>query len=225
MLLQADLKRESGKWVVIIAWHLSQLLKKDQNEKNNGSYYGTFLAAFAFTGCGGSDSTSTSTSADQEIVSGNENNEPAPQVEENALHNISYIEGVYDIKSEDDALYLAVDAEGVVNTYDYQADFYDNGMDCYIKNNPLKEVNQKLNGKTLKEDQENNYFYLDVQISENQTNEVRWVYGDTEEIEYVSLDGSITSGSGLYINDISIVTSDHLVTDVTIEEMELNICR
>jgi hypothetical protein len=120
---------------------------------------------------------------------------------------------------------LAVDAEGVVNTYDYQADFYDNGMDCYIKNNPLKEVNQKLNGKTLKEDQENNYFYLDVQISENQTNEVRWVYGDTEEIEYVSLDGSITSGSGLYINDISIVTSDHLVTDVTIEEMELNICR
>lgn len=182
---------------------------------------GLFLAAFAFTGCGGS----AGTNSGQETVSGNENNEPAPQVEENALHNISYIEGVYDITSEDDVLYLAIDAEGVVNTYDYQADFSDNGMDCYIKNNPLKEVNQKINGKTLKEDQENKYFYMDIQISENQANELRWVYGETEEIESVSLDGSITSGGRLFINDIKIATSDYLVTDVTLEEMELNVCR
>lgn len=180
-----------------------------------------FLAAFAFTGCGGG----AGPSGDQETVSGNENNEIEPLVGENTLHNISYIEGIYDIKSEDDVLYLAIDAEGEVNTYDYQADFYDNGIDCYIKNNPGKEVNQKINGKTLKEDQENNYFYLDVQFSENQTNEVRWVYGETEEIEYVSLDGSITSGGRLSINDISIATSDYLVTDVTLEEMELNVCR
>ena len=106
---------------------------------------GLFLAAFAFTGCGGS----AGTNSTQETVSGNENNEQAPQVEENTLHNISYIEGVYDITNKDDVLYLAIDAEGVVNTYDYQADFVDNGMDCYIKNNPLKEVNQKLNGKNI----------------------------------------------------------------------------
>ncbi|UFH59669.1 hypothetical protein [Sulfurovum mangrovi] len=183
---------------------------------------GLFLATFTFTGCGGSAGTDSS----QETVSGNENNEPAPQVEENALHNISYIEGVYDITSEDDVIYLAIDTEGVVNTYDYQADFSDNGMDCYIKNSPLKEVNKKINGKTLQEDQENNYFYLDdIQISENQTNELRWVYGEMEEIEYVSLDGSITAGGRLYLNDIRIATSKYLVTDVTLEEMELNICK
>lgn len=182
---------------------------------------GLFLAAFAFTGCGGS----AGTNSGQETVSGNENNEPAPQVEENALHNISYIEGIYDITSGDDVLYLAIDAEGVVNTYDYQADFSDNGTDCYIKNSLLKAVNQKINGETLKEDQENNYFYLDIQVSENQANELRWVYGETEEIESVSLDGSITSGGRLFINDIKIATSDYLVTDVTLEEMELNVCR
>ena len=182
---------------------------------------GLFLAAFAFTGCGGS----AGTNSGQETVSGNENNEIELPAEKNTLHNISYIEGVYDITSEDDVLYLAIDTEGVVNTYDYQADFSDNGMDCYIKNNPLKEVNQKINGKTLKEDQENKYFYMDIQISENQANELRWVYGETEEIESVSLDGLITSGGILSINDIRIATSKYLLTDVTLEEMELNICK
>jgi len=136
------------------------------------------------------------------------------------IENISYIEGVYDIslnedETEDntvDIVYLSINSDGYINTYDFQGDTVDNGSNCYIKNLSTG-YNTSINGLKISHDASNNRFSLD---------ELNWNY-DNGEITSVSY-GGLSAGTMLGINGLRIATSQNLTTAVTESEMEQLLC-
>jgi len=178
----------------------------------------TILAMSAFLiGCGSSSSGDSSEKADTEVQ--NESTPTEETVTETttepaaAIKNIEYIQGIYDISNGEDMVYLSIDETGEINTYDYQGDSVDNGLNCYIKN-LATGFNQELNGLTVTNDETAKQFTA---------NGYNWYYGDDANISKVAI-GGISAGGMLGINNIRIATSKHLTTNVTLDEIKQSIC-
>jgi len=170
-------------------------------------------------GCGSSSSGDSSEKDDKEVqseVSVVEETvtetvtETQPAV---AIKNIEYIQGIYDISNGEDIVYLSIDGAGEINTYDYQGDSVDNGLNCYVKN-LATGFNQELNGLTVTNDETAKQFTA---------NGYNWYYGDDTNISKVAI-GGISAGGMLGMNNIRIATSKYLTTNVTLEEIKQSIC-
>lgn len=162
------------------------------------------LSALLLSGCGGGGS-------DVETTTTPTTTTPTTK----SITNIDYIQGIYNISDNGNTFYLSINQNGVLSTYDYQADDFGNGNDCYIKNDPSYK-NSNITGKTITNNEVEKYFYID---------DYRWEYNDGTDIETVSYAGTISAGTILSINDIRFATSKQLVTSLSEGELELYLCK
>ena len=168
-------------------------------------------------GCGSSSSETKTVTTTTD--SGTTTTETQDETTTPNLANISYIEGVYDISGSNDSgtdnIYLSINAEGLITTYDYMGDTIDNGSNCYMKNR-TDSYNTAINGLTVTNDETKKAFTVDGGY--------QWNYAETQNIETVSV-GGISAGGILTMGGIRIATSSYLTTAVTVNEMEQSLCQ
>lgn len=173
------------------------------------------VLAAMLVGCGSGSSSSDDTKESPETQTETPANEQPQAPAAEAITNIAYIEGVYDISKDDgDTIYLSIDSSGLIATYDYMGDAVDKGANCYSKNS-VTGYNTTINGLTVRNDEANKAFTVDGGY--------QWYYGDNQNISKVSL-GFISAGGILSINNLRIATSQYLTTAVTVSEMEQSLC-
>ena len=166
-------------------------------------------------GCGGSDSPSN----DEKVNVAQTNEKVEKKIDESVvLKNISYIQGIYDIsgmiENAKDEVYLSINKDGLIATYDYMGDDLDNEENCYEKNGEI--YNTTLNGLYVTNDKTNKLFT----VGDSGYN---WHYYDGQNISKVSISG-ISATTKLSINGTMIATSSLLTTTITLSEIEQSLC-
>jgi len=153
---------------------------------NKFLYLSMFCAAsLFFTGCGSS---------------------PSKKIKESLIEK--YAEGVYDISTNNDTLYLTIKDNGFVDTYKL-----DTNNNCY-KKNETPGINSSINGKKLEIDYSDKLFEI---------NSAKWYYGNDKKIKEVRI-GKLKSSTILESNNIRIGTNKKKTDIITFGELKQSIC-